>query len=240
MATPELPPQLVAKLADQVVQDPGAPVPNPTISAWQEPAHPLATTQSEYLPERVDIAIIGSGITGCSAAKTVLESDLGLDKRVAVFEARSLTTGATSRNGGFLLSHVPPYYGRFVDAFGAEAAQQIAQFCDLTLEEIVHVAKAENLDHISEIRDVTTVCTFEDEEGFAESSRSVRLYEEAVPESKEKFSIIDGETAEKVRRPLLKMLNGTLVCFMLNFLPGISFQKVRRCSGGQIPRILAI
>ncbi|KAH8696170.1 FAD dependent oxidoreductase [Talaromyces proteolyticus] len=196
METPELPQELLIKLAGQVVQDPGVPVPNPTVSAWQEPAHPIATTQSKSLPQLVDFAIIGSGITGCSAAKTILECDLGRVKKVTVFEARSLTTGATSRNGGFLLSHAPQFYGRFADAFGAEAAKQIAIFCDRTLEEIIQIAKAENLDKVSEIREVTMVATYEDEEGFAEASRSVRMYEEAVPAPREKYVIIDGETAK--------------------------------------------
>ncbi|OOQ86249.1 hypothetical protein PEBR_22574 [Penicillium brasilianum] len=174
MAT-ELPQELLAKLAGQVVQDPGVPVFNPTVSAWQEPAHPLAVVQSEQLPQRIDVAIIGSGITGCSAAKTVLENHLGRDRSVTIFEARSLTTGATSRNGGFLLSHTPQFHGRFADAFGPEAANEISRFCERTLDEIRRVAKAENLDSISEIREVTTVATFEDEEGFAEACRSIRM-----------------------------------------------------------------
>lgn len=197
MAT-ELPQEMLAKLVNQVVQDPGVPVSNPTVSAWQEPAHPLATVQSEQLPQYTDIAIIGSGITGCSAAKTVLESHLGRDKSVTIFEARSLTTGATSRNGGFLLSHAPVFHGRFADAFGPEAANEISRFCERTLQEIRRVAKAENLDIISEIREVTTVATFDDDEGFAEACRSIRMFEEAVPQKEEKYTIIDGETAEKV------------------------------------------
>ncbi|KAK5788918.1 hypothetical protein VI817_009876 [Penicillium citrinum] len=197
MAT-ELPQEILAKLVNQVVQDPGVPVSNPTVSAWQEPAHPLATVQSEQLPQYTDIAIIGSGITGCSAAKTVLESHLGRDKSVTIFEARSLTTGATSRNGGFLLSHAPVFHGRFADAFGPEAANEISRFCERTLQEIRRVAKAENLDIISEIREVTTVATFDDDEGFAEACRSIRMFEEAVPQKEEKYTIIDGETAEKV------------------------------------------
>jgi hypothetical protein len=94
-------------------------------------------------------------------------------------------------------------YGRFVDAFGAEAAKQIALFCDLTLDEIIRTAKAENLDTVSEIRDVTNVTTFEDEEVFAEATQSVRAYEEAIPNS-EKYTIVDGETAEKVGVPITK------------------------------------
>ena len=202
MATPEIPQELLEKLAGQVVQDPGVPVPNPTTSAWQEPAHPLASAQSKVLQERVDFAIIGSGITGCSAAKTILESSPGRGKNVTIFEARSLTAGATSRNGGFLTSHAPQFFSRFSDAFGTQAAKQIAEFCDLTLEEIVRVAKTEDLAEVSEIRDVTTVATFEDEEGFAEAARSVRMYEEAVHGSKQIYEVIDGATAEKVKSSL--------------------------------------
>ncbi|KAL4890018.1 FAD dependent oxidoreductase [Aspergillus ambiguus] len=179
MAAPELPHELLAKLASQVVQDPGIPVSNPTVPAWQEPAHPLAATQSKELPQQIDFAIIGSGITGCSVAKTVLESDQSGEKTVGMFEARLLTTGATSRNGGFLLSHAHSFYGSFAEAFGAEAAKQIAQFCDLTLDDIVQVAKAEGLDTVSEIRDVTTVTNFEDEEGFATASRSEYDFKES-------------------------------------------------------------
>ncbi|KAL3952180.1 hypothetical protein ACCO45_013897 [Purpureocillium lilacinum] len=197
MAVPELPQALLAKLAGQVVQDPGVPPPNPTVSAWQEPPHPFAKVQSKELPQYTDFAIIGSGITGCSAAKTILESELNGAKSVTMFEARSLTTGATSRNGGFLLSHVPQFYGRFVAGFGAEAAKQIALFCDLTLDEIVKVAIAEELDQVSEIRDVTTVSAFTDQEGFEEASRSVRMYEEAVHGSEQKYAIVDGGAAEK-------------------------------------------
>lgn len=207
MGAPELPQELLFKLAGQVAQDPGIPVPNPTVSAWQEPPHPLATVQSKNLQEYTDFAIIGSGITGCSAAKTILESELGRDKRVVIFEARSLTTGATSRNGGFLTSHAPQFYGQFAQAFGAAAAKDIALFCDRTLEEIIQVAKEENLDKISEIRNVTTVSNYEDEEGFESSSRSVRMYEEAILGSKEKHAIIDGETAKKVRRFIYSHIN---------------------------------
>nr|ABA70585.1 hypothetical protein [Penicillium chrysogenum] len=116
MANSDLPHELLLKLASQVIQDPGIPVPNPTVSAWQEPAHPCATIQSKDLPRYTDCAIIGSGITGCSAAKTILESDSrGSIRRSPCLKLVSLTTGATSRNGGFLLSHAPQFYERFAE-----------------------------------------------------------------------------------------------------------------------------
>ena len=199
MAGNQIPHELLAKLAGQIIQDPGIPVSAPTVSAWQEPAHPIATIQSGELRQRTDFAIIGSGITGTSVAKTLLENGLARDKTVTMFEARSLTTGATSRNGGFLLSYAPQFFSRYAEAFGTDAARQIVLFCDRTLESIVDMANAEGLDRASQIRDVTTIASFEHQEGFAEVTESIRMYEEAIPEAKGKYTIIDKDTAEKVR-----------------------------------------
>ncbi|KJK64324.1 FAD dependent oxidoreductase [Aspergillus parasiticus SU-1] len=217
MAGDQIPHELLAKLAGQIIQDPGLPVASPTVSAWQEPSHPIATIQSDKLPQRTDFAIIGSGITGASVAKTLLENGLTRDKTVTMFEARSLTTGATSRNGGFLLSHAPPFFKRYAEAFGIDAARDIALFCDRTLENIVDMAKAEDLDKASQIRDVTTIASFEHQEGFAEVSESIRMYEEAIPEAKGKYTIIDKDTAEKVYH--LRQSSGALVVQSRVFWP---------------------
>ncbi|KAE8157277.1 FAD dependent oxidoreductase-domain-containing protein [Aspergillus tamarii] len=162
MAGNQIPHELLAKLAGQIIQDPGIPVSAPTVSAWQEPAHPIATIQSDELPQRTDFAIIGSGITGTSVAKTLLENGPARDK---------------TSQWGFLLSHAPPFFKRYAEAFGTDAARQIALFCDRTLESIVDIAKAENLDKASQIRNVTTVASFEDEEGFADVTESIHTAE---------------------------------------------------------------
>lgn len=195
----QLPEALLAKLLHQITQDPGLPVSSPTISAWQEPSHPLANIQSDNLPQRVDYAIIGSGITGCSVAKTLLESNATHEKSVAVFEARALTTGATSRNGGFLTSHVPMYYGKFAAAFGDEAAKQIARFANSNLRQVREAAEAENLVEESQIREATVISTFEERTKFDDAVQSIEMYETAVPEAKGHHQVIDGKTAQEVR-----------------------------------------
>lgn len=83
-----------------ITADPGLPRPNPTQSFWQMPPHPeLSTIQSPELPKETDIVIIGSGITGCSVARALLEEEPLGPVHVTILEARTLTSGATGRNG---------------------------------------------------------------------------------------------------------------------------------------------
>src|SRR5436190_3974876 len=51
------------------------------------------------LDGRVDVAVVGGGVTGCSCALTLAEGGL----RVRVHEARAVASGASGRNGGFAL-----------------------------------------------------------------------------------------------------------------------------------------
>lgn len=52
------------------------------------------------LPESVDVAVIGAGFTGLSAARTLARAGA----RVAVLEAETIGWGASSRNGGMVLT----------------------------------------------------------------------------------------------------------------------------------------
>ena len=51
-------------------------------------------------PESVDVAVMGAGFTGLSAARTLAKGGA----TVAVLEAESTGWGASSRNGGMVLS----------------------------------------------------------------------------------------------------------------------------------------
>ena len=80
---------------------PVIPVDNPTQSYWQTRPHRLASYCSPF-PDKVDVVIIGSGITGVSVARNLWENAPLL--KVAILEARTLCSGATGRNGG----HIKP------------------------------------------------------------------------------------------------------------------------------------
>jgi glycine/D-amino acid oxidase-like deaminating enzyme len=150
------------------------------------------------------MAIIGSGVTGCSVSSHLLENALLGNRTVTVFEARTLTSGATSRNAGFLLSHIPKYFKEMVEGYGEERAISIAQFCNRTLEKMSKLATSEgpDVEKASEKRSVRAVLAYEEEESLQAFLESVQLYEEMFPEEKGLYSVITRETAEKVRRKI--------------------------------------
>ncbi|KAI0693386.1 FAD dependent oxidoreductase [Cerioporus squamosus] len=112
------------------------PVSNPTKSFWVDTpgANPLAKEGSTgTLTHDADICIVGSGITGVSAAyhlSSLLAAeglDGGKDLKVTILEARDFCSGATGRNGG----HLTPAFFQGVVGYSAlygteEAVRAIA------------------------------------------------------------------------------------------------------------------
>lgn len=193
-------------LLDQVKQDPGLPRSHPTTSFWQVPPHPtLANKQSSQLPARTDVAIIGSGVTGCSVAKHILDISAQSASEnamtVTVFEARTLVSGATGRNGGLLTSFVPEEFGDLLDHFGAEEAVKMARFSNRNLEKMHELANSSpERKELSQVRRLRDVGCFSNPDDFAEGKRSWSLYEEHVPEDKGKTEFLSSEEAAQAGR----------------------------------------
>jgi glycine/D-amino acid oxidase-like deaminating enzyme len=76
--------------------------------------------KGEPLPESVDVAVIGSGVTGLSAARALAKRGVS----VAVLEAETLGWGASSRNGGMVLTGMKLPLGTLISRYGREKARQ--------------------------------------------------------------------------------------------------------------------
>lgn len=198
MAT--LPPAKIPGLLAQLHADPGLPSSNPTEAFWQIPVHEkLSAHQSSSLPTKTDYAIIGSGITGCSVAKHLLDHDLmPKDARVVVFEARTLCSGATGRNGGALTSFAGYKFDKLIQKFGEAEATKIGRFAHGTLEKM-HVLgnSSPHYQNVSEVRRLRNVVGFADHEEFESIKASFRKYEELVPECRLNLEIISAEVARE-------------------------------------------
>lgn len=126
------------------IVDPGVPVPHSTKSFWLSSPHPLANHQSPWPTQAVDIAIIGSGITGTNIARTLLHKQPNL--RIVVFEARSLCSGATGRNGGHIKTMSFASWEQRKATYGIEEAVRITAFEHSHLDTLERAARENGID----------------------------------------------------------------------------------------------
>src|SRR5690242_20703864 len=73
------------------------------------------------LPESVDVAVMGAGFTGLSAARTLAR----LGATVAVLEAESTGWGASSRNGGMVLTGLKLGVNQLISMYGRERTRRM-------------------------------------------------------------------------------------------------------------------
>ena len=87
---------------------------------WWEHAAPIDAGEPA-LPVRADVAVIGSGYTGLSAALTLARAG----RSVIVVERDTPGIGASSRNGGMLGSALKPPLGTLTRRYGAVQARAL-------------------------------------------------------------------------------------------------------------------
>src|SRR5229473_63614 len=67
---------------------------------WATTVDSPAAAASSGLPDSIDVAVVGGGYCGLSAARSLSKRGV----KVAVFEAETFGWGASSRNGGMVLT----------------------------------------------------------------------------------------------------------------------------------------
>jgi gamma-glutamylputrescine oxidase len=101
---------------------------------WLEDPAPLR--REAKLDGRVDVAIVGGGVTGCAAALRLAESGL----RVRLHEARRIAEGASGRNGGFALRGGAARYDVARETYGVEKAAAFWRWTEEALDRIEELA----------------------------------------------------------------------------------------------------
>ncbi|KAJ5371473.1 uncharacterized protein N7496_007565 [Penicillium cataractarum] len=176
--------------------DPGLPKTNATESYWLHIKHHLASVQTDVLPEMTDIAVIGSGITGTSVTKSLLQSTINSSERITVFEARTLCSGATGRNGGNLLTYGGLGYEEIKSVHGRDVALKLIDFTFGTIK-ATKKAVEEYAAEESQLRAVTRIHTFRDQGLFEAAQRSVSEFQKDKPEYMGTYTVISGQEALK-------------------------------------------
>ena len=105
-----------------------------TVFPAVEAAHPL--------PEAVDVAVIGAGFTGLSAARTLAKRGA----KVAVLESETIGWGASSRNGGMVLTGMKLGVNQLISRYGRELTQRMYAASLATIDCVEQIVREEGID----------------------------------------------------------------------------------------------
>ncbi len=90
-------------------------------SYWTDTVAMPTTDASRRLPESADVAVVGGGYSGLSAARTLARSGA----HVVVLEAETLGWGASSRNGGMVLTGMKLPAETLIGRYGLEPVRRM-------------------------------------------------------------------------------------------------------------------
>jgi glycine/D-amino acid oxidase-like deaminating enzyme len=93
------------------------------------------------LPEIVDVAVIGAGFTGLSAARTLARRGA----TVAVLEAETVGWGASSRNGGMVLTGLKLGVNKLISMYGRELTQRMYAASLASIDCVEQIVREENI-----------------------------------------------------------------------------------------------
>ena len=107
----------------------------------------LTTTEmpagtAAQLPDRVDVAVIGSGFTGLSAARTLAKRGAS----IVVLESETIGWGASSRNGGMVLTGMKLGVNKLISMYGRERTQRMYAASLASIDCVEQIVREEGID----------------------------------------------------------------------------------------------
>ncbi len=100
------------------------------------------TDQSRPVPEVVDVAVIGAGFTGLSAARTLAKRGA----RVAVLESETIGWGASSRNGGMVLTGMKLGVNQLISMYGRELTERMYAASLASMDCVEQIVREEKIE----------------------------------------------------------------------------------------------
>jgi glycine/D-amino acid oxidase-like deaminating enzyme len=97
---------------------------------------------SRKLPEQVDVAVLGAGFTGLSAARTLAMRGA----KVAVLESETIGWGASSRNGGMVLTGMKLGVNQLISMYGRELTRRMYAASLASMDCVEQIVREEAID----------------------------------------------------------------------------------------------
>jgi glycine/D-amino acid oxidase-like deaminating enzyme len=102
----------------------------------------IPSPDARPLPEAVDVAVIGAGFTGLSAARTLAKRGA----KVAVLESETIGWGASSRNGGMVLTGMKLGVNQLISMYGRERTQRMYAASLATIDCVEQIVSEETIE----------------------------------------------------------------------------------------------
>jgi len=109
---------------------------------WLTTTDILVPDATRPLPKVVDVAVIGAGFTGLSATRTLAKRSA----KVAVLESETIGWGASSRNGGMVLTGLKLGVNKLISMYGRERTARMYAASLATIDCVELIVREEGID----------------------------------------------------------------------------------------------
>ena len=111
-------------------------------SYWLDTSAPFAAAAEGPVEGAVDVAVIGGGLTGSSAALALAKKGA----RVVLLEAGTIGNAASGRNGGMCNNGFAQDYGTLSEKLGREVADRLYRAFDAGVDTVERLVREEGID----------------------------------------------------------------------------------------------
>jgi glycine/D-amino acid oxidase-like deaminating enzyme len=137
---------------------------------WSTTVDSPSVSVSNEIPDSVDVAVVGAGYCGLSAARTLAKRGVN----VAVFEAETFGWGASSRNGGMVLTGLKLPVPTLIKRYGREVVRKMYAASLETIDCVERIVREEKIDcNFSRCGHLEVACKQSHFDGYEESAQLV-------------------------------------------------------------------
>ena len=138
---------------------------------WLETVLTPPVQSARDMPQDIDVAIVGGGFCGLSAARTLAKRGVN----VAVFEAETFGWGASSRNGGMVLTGMKLPVPTLIKRYGREAVRKMYAASLESVDCVEQTVREENIScDSSRCGHLEVACKQLHFDGYAESAALIQ------------------------------------------------------------------
>jgi glycine/D-amino acid oxidase-like deaminating enzyme len=138
---------------------------------WSTTVDSSSVSAPSEFPDSVDVAVVGAGYCGLSAACTLAKRSV----KVAVFEAETFGWGASSRNGGMVLTGMKLPVPTLIKRYGRDVVRKMYAASLETIDCVEQIVREENINcNFSRCGHLEVACKQAHFDGYEESAALVK------------------------------------------------------------------